>query len=455
MKDKINKLLQNHTFFKNIAVLVSGNIIGYGIYILCLPILGRIFPPELMGEYDLIVSSGKFVIDFISFGLIIAILLPKEDSDAVDLCQIILASNVFFLSTGILLLLIIRNKYHLFETSIPYSLSVLLLAAYLFFYNIQMVFYSYTNRRKLYRVLFWNPIVQNFFNVILSIVLGYIGLGTTGYLLGTILSYIICCIHMGIHVKPFYGKISISRWKKQLIKYKNIPLVQMPANIISQIGNEIPTQYLGRVFGSELLGGYVMAKRILGIPITLLSVPVNRVVYQTMADKVSKGENVGDFCFGIVEKNIKYAILPIGAIVILAKPFVPLFLGEEWKIAGDYIAILGVVFLLKFCSGCISGTFVVMGKQKLSLIMSFLCIAMYVACFYLSDILNLGVFHTILLYAIIEFVYQVINLVLCVYCTHYSMKKLCIFFLKYIIGGNVIIYSVYFCVNTLIYTSIQ
>ena len=455
MKEKINRLLQNHPFFKNIAILVSGNIVGYGIYVLCLPILGRIFPPDIMGEYDLILSSGKFVLDFICFGLIIAIMLPKEDSDAVDLCQIILVSNVFFLSVGILGLLIIRNKYHLFETSIPYSLSVLLLAAYLLFYNIQMVFYSYTNRQKLYRVLFWNPIVQNSFNVIISIVLGYIGLGTTGYLLGTILSYLICCMHMGAHVRPFSGKISFLRWKRRIIEYKDIPLVQMPANIISQIGNEIPTQYLGRVFGSELLGGYGMARRILGIPVALLSVPVNRVVYQTMADKASKGENVGEFCFGIVEKNIKYAILPIGALIILAKPFIPLFLGAEWKIAGDYIAILGVVFLLKFCSGCISGTFVVMGKQKLSLIMSFLCIVLYAVCFYLSDIFNLGVFHTILLYAIIECVYQVMNLVLCVYCTHYSMKKLCIFFLKYIIGGNVIIYSVYFCVNSLIYTSIQ
>lgn len=64
---------------KNLAVLISGNVLGYGINILFLPVISRIYSPDQLGEYDLILSSGRFAMDFISLGLIIAIMLPKEE----------------------------------------------------------------------------------------------------------------------------------------------------------------------------------------------------------------------------------------------------------------------------------------------------------------------------------------------------------------------------------------
>ncbi|WP_158589527.1 oligosaccharide flippase family protein [Butyrivibrio sp. CB08] len=444
MKDRVKAFLNRHPFFKNIAVLISGNVIGYGIYMVFLPVLSRIFGPVQMGEYDLILSSGRFVLDFISLGLIMAVMLPKEDDNAKDICQIVLFLNVGFLLVFISILFAIRNVYHLFDTSIPYGLSVILLALYLFAFNLQALFYSYTNRSKKYRVLFWNPIVQNVANVGISITLGIMGFGTTGYLMGTVAAYIICTIHMRFFVQPFHTKISIKKWKKRLREYKDIPLVQLPANVISQIGTEIPTQYLGRVFGSGLLGGYTMANRILSIPVSLLATPINRVVYQTMAAKRNSNEDVGDFCFGVVEKNIKLAILPVGVLIVFSRPLIPWVLGKEWVVAGDYIAILGVMFLLKFCSACVSGTFVVMGRQKLSLVMSFVNLAIYGACFGLSYVLGFNVRTTVLIFSVSECMYQILNLVLCVYCTHYSMQKFIKFLLKYIIGGNVIIYLVYF-----------
>lgn len=176
------------------------------------------------------------------------------------------------------------------------------MATYLFFFNMQSLYYSYTNRGKRYRVLFWNPILQNVTNVGFSVALGLDGKGTAGYLIGTIAAYAVCCVHMGIHVHPFREKVDFAEWKNRIVEYKEIVLIQMPANLISQAGNEIPTQFLGRVFGSALLGGYAMANRILSIPLSLLSVPINRVVYQTMAEKVNKNEDVGRFCFGVVEK---------------------------------------------------------------------------------------------------------------------------------------------------------
>ena len=144
----IKEKLHHHPFFKNIMVLVSGSMLGFIINFLFLPMISRIYLPEQMGEYDLILSSGRFAMEFISLGLIIAIMLPKEDKHARQLCQIILVLNLFFLTFFLILFLLAEDRYTLFHTSVPYRQSLGLLAAYLFFYNIQSMYYSYTNRLK-------------------------------------------------------------------------------------------------------------------------------------------------------------------------------------------------------------------------------------------------------------------------------------------------------------------
>lgn len=454
IKGRLERFLAAHPFLKNIAVLVSGNVLGYGINIVCIPIISRIYSPAQLGEYDLILSSGRFVTNIISFGLIIAIMLPKEDRKARQLCQMILTLNVAFLSALFCILIGIREDYQLFDTSFPYEMALFLLAIYLLSFNMQNVYYSYTNRCKKYQILFWNPMIQNVVNVGLSIVLGWMGKGTLGYLVGTIASYVVCCIHMQMHVSPFREKIMFRDWRKLLIEYKDITLIQMPANFIAQISNEIPTQFLGRVFVNAMLGGYTMANRILDVPAALLATPINRVVYQTMSDKVNKNEdkeNIGKFCFEIVEKNIKLAILPVGFLIVFGKQIIPFVLGSSWAAAGDYIAVLGMMFLLKFCSVCVSGTFVVMKRQKLSLILSFVGIVKYGICFGLSYIWGFGVFATIVFFSILECLYHIVNLSLCVYCTHYSMKAFVSFLLKYIVGGNLLVYMIYLLVNVCIF----
>lgn len=440
---KLKKKLTQNQFIKNVMILISGNVLGYAVNLVTLPLISRVYSPEQLGEYDLILSSGKFVLDAISLGLLIGILLPDEDKKAKQLCQLILVANVGFLTILFALFTSIQDIYKLFDTSIPYTLSLFLLAMYLLTYNMQNLFYSYTNRQKLYNILFWNPLLLSASNTIVSLILGVAGFGTAGYLLGTIFSYVICIIHMGRHVRPFNVRISLKQWKGRIVEYKDLTLVQMPANVISTIGNEIPTQYLGRVFGSAMLGGYSMAIKILGVPVAVFSVPVNRVIYQTMAEKVNKGENIGNFIFSILEKNIKIALLPIGMLIILGERIIPFILGESWVAAGEYITVLGVIYMLKFCSACISGTFVVMGRQKLSLCMSFINLAKFAICFGVSYAIHFTVFQTIIIYAVFECLYQLLNLTLCVLCTGYSIGKFANFILKYIVMGNVVIYACY------------
>lgn len=431
---------------KNMAVLASGVVLGYGINMALLPIIGRLYSPAQLGEYDLVLSIGNIIISLVSLALIIAIMIPREDEEAVKICKVINASTNILLAAFVVLNLIISPYYKLFDISINYYLACGILVLYVWAYNQQNLYYAFVNRKKKYKVLFWNPILAAIMNSGLSIIFGLFHWGTVGYLLGTISSYVACIIHMRKHVNPFCGKHSASILWETLKKYKVYPLVQLPANMVSTVSAQIPIQFLGRMFSTTALGGYTMACKLLSVPVSLLATPVNRVYYREAAEKHAKGEMIGDFCFNIIEKNIKLAILPIGILVVFGKEIATLFLGQTWSVSGTYISILGILYLLKYCSACVSGTFIILGKQKTALFCSIWLLFQYTTCFVIANSLNMTVVQTIIFYAVLDGIYNFVNLLLCMIYAKFSIKKYMIFVLKYIVGSAIIIWGIYFLI---------
>lgn len=64
---KLNIKFRKHNFLKseftqNILTMISGVFLGQVIIMLSTPIISRIFLPETIGEYDLIISSGAIII---------------------------------------------------------------------------------------------------------------------------------------------------------------------------------------------------------------------------------------------------------------------------------------------------------------------------------------------------------------------------------------------------------
>lgn len=435
--------IKSSDLIKNIATLLSGNILGYGINLLSLPIISRLYTQSELGEYDLIVSSANIVIPVLQLALLLVIMLPKEDLQANCICKIIWGSTIIGSIFIVCFLNLISSRYKILNINAPYKITTVLFGAYIIFNTLQAIYYSYTNRKKLYKILFWNPILMNATNSAGSIMLGIIGLGSLGYLVGTILSYLIAVLHMARFVFPFRGHVSYSYIKTTLSEYKMYPLVQMPANLIQTWGIQLPSQFLGRIFSVATLGGYTMACKILSVPVSLLATPVNRVYYRTLVEKINAGQDAGEFAFSLFSNNIKIAIVPISILMIFGEWIVKFLLGNNWAVSGTYITILGIMYLLKYCVACMAGTYVATKRQSYSIITAVLNLIIYIMCFSLAYMIKLGALETIILYTIFSSIYEIVSISLCMHCLRYSLKKVWIFIAKYILGLSLIVYPIY------------
>lgn len=387
--------LKQNAFVKSVLTISSGIAISQGIGVLLSPIYTRIYAPSLFGDYSVMISSGTILSSIICLGLLTAIMLPKDDETAKRICTLIMTLVISLGTLFLAVALIISPRWQAFSVDIPYWQGCLIVYFILVLTNISSIFYSYTNRLALYRVLFWNPILGAVSNAVLTVALGLAGWGLVGYSIGTISASVVSIIYMSWHVKPF--RFKSTKLMLTLKANKNFPLLQLPANIISTFSLQLPVQMLSRFFGSTILGIYSITMRCLDIPTALLAAPINRVYYRDACAKYAEGQKIGEFTFNILKASIKLAIIPITILMVFGEPLFAFIFGEKWRLAGAYAEVLGVYSLVAFCSACISGGFVITGKQKYNLLLSVVSILANAAAFIFGN-LFFGDAYTVLIF---------------------------------------------------------
>ncbi len=440
---QLSRKLLSSSFFINISTLASGNIIGAAISFGALPIIGRIYDQSELGAYNLFTSTCGIIGTLFQMALLLVVMIPKEECESIRLCKVVLLVNIIGCTIFSLCVAGISPWIKLVDFGIPYILTILLMGVFVLSSNVQSIFYVFSNRHKLYKVLFWNPIVMAGSNMIISICLGLLGVGAVGYLIGTLASFWFAIWHMHRFVNPFYGHDNIGELWQILKKYKKYPLMQLPANFISSLGQQISAQFLGHIFGVATLGGYTMACNILNVPISLLATPVNRVYFRELVDKLKYGNEAGKFAYSLLSKNIKLAIFPIGILMIFGNEITGIILGEEWRASGIFILIMGIPYLLRYCSACVSGTFVAVGRPRISLVFASLELLAYLGCFVIAWLLELDVVDTVILYAVFSSGIQLLSQLFCMHCLNYPKLKYVMFFFIYVLGSSAVILMLY------------
>lgn len=373
MRKLYNRIFSN-SFIKSVITLSSGVVIAQIINFFGMPVIGRLYTPDAIGDYTLVTSNATMISALATLGMMTVFMLPKEDSEARSLSRLVSYALLIISTVVIAILFVMADVFKVFNTTeISYGISLITLWLYIVVYNISNICYAYANRKKLYKVMFWNPIIAAVVNVIIGILLGILDLGFLGYTAAHILSFGVNIVHLIVHANPYKKDKEKEYTIFELIKkYKHFPIYQMPANLVTGVKTQLEAQMIAKVFSSTALGMYSMAMRILSLPLTLLATPINRVYYQEANQRYNNGQDIGEFSFKILKTNIKVAIIPIAVLIIFGEWVFAIFLGEKWREAGAFAAILGIYQLIMFCSSCLSGGFIIIRKNKINL-----CVALY------------------------------------------------------------------------------
>ncbi|WP_152793162.1 oligosaccharide flippase family protein [Pigmentiphaga sp.] len=358
------------SFKKKIRTLLAGNVSAQLILALGSIPLARLYTPDQFGIFGVILSSGMILSHLATLSLENTFMLSRSRTVHSSALFAFLGSFTL-LATGILLVGLFVSGRTIHGTEISLGLLVAIVFS-TFFYSLYKVCTQYQLAMGDFKRTSSSKLIQSLSVVLLQLVLFGAQSGLIlGYLAGLFISVIAIWPRSILSRRP--NRLKFSGF---LRKYRNFPFYHMPASFFAALSSNILIFILSYQFNLAAVGHYLMAHRIVSIPITYLTTSIGQAYYS----EITKSDaNVAQITENLATRSWLYAS-PIFLIFLLCSEVgFQFFFGDEWRESGHIAAILTPWLLISFVTGPLSYIFPATGNQRLDFLLTILIFSLRVS----------------------------------------------------------------------------
>ena len=365
-----------------LMILSSG--IAQVILIITTPIITRLYSPTEFGELTIFSNIAMILIPIINARYDLLIVNTKNDRSANILSQI-----SFLISLLILLILIpiCAISAWLYPNFI---LDFIFIIIMLFLVSLTNIFTNYLNKERKYKVLSLINVFRAGSMALLQIIFGLLALGSLGLIIGFSLSYI-AGITLGY--KTFKKHFNIVRDKEEtkalFLENKNQLVYSTPSILLNSLSFSVVVFFIGILYTNTEVGIYGMAIRVLGIPVTIISLGLSKIFMQQANDYYIEHGNFRNLLLKFSSILVIVSIILYVPLYLFSEELVNILLGHSWVDAITVIKIVIPLFVIRLIVSTVSLSVIVLQKQQLELILQALFLIGTTATFVISKMLNL------------------------------------------------------------------
>lgn len=371
MLNKIKQKFKMSYTMKNVAKLCTGTLAGQLISFITSPICYRVFGAYYIGLWTLFHSYAGVVVAFSDLGMAKSIVVEKDPDRVITIYKVITTLSMGFsiLSALVLAVFYSFNRDDLGGLSLTFFFIYMIFD--IFTRQQTQICYSWLNREGKYNTLMKNPVISKIITAAVSVAIGLGGkaigqdwLLAYGYFIGAQIGAIMTLLHMrrqlpkGLFTFKISDFISVIKQNNKYVKY------QLPAHLISQFKNQLPTFFIESYFGTEILGFYSVSVKLIKIPVNLLANAMGRVFFKTVSDMKRAGKALGGFVYKSLTKSMKIAVVPMALALALGDIAILIIYGDGYDIAGNILRIVVLQNFFVFLMTTVQGIAVTLEKQK-------------------------------------------------------------------------------------------
>ncbi len=376
LKTKFLELLERtigKKFAANIAKLLSGAVLGMAIGFLVTPILARFYTPDEFGLYGIITALVGTFAGISAFRYGMAIVLPKDDSDAANLVALSLLGVTFtgiwtcivFIGGGDLIALA-YEKPELSKWLWTVPLLIVLTGVYE-----SLRFWS--TRKQRFGAMSTILVSAAIGSAASKVIAGSQKYNHSGLIVGQIIGQAVGTILMiGLVFKTsgrnILDALSFGRIKAMGKKYIDFPKYNVPVTLLNALAKNLPVFGLGFYFPNAIVGLYSMAFLLLKAPVFLVSNALRQVFYQRASEIFHEKGDLYSETMKLTKITFAVAILPASIFAFFATPLLETFLGSNWTEAGIYASVLTPYLMMMFVSTPAASLFPILNLQRWNLI---------------------------------------------------------------------------------------
>lgn len=364
----IKGLLPKNEFGRNVLTLMTGTTISQAVPIAMSPIFSRMFSPADFGLFALYTSVLSILIVIATGRYELAIMLPKEDEEAVNLLALSSAIAVVVALLSGLALFIFRHQIGLAlgNTAIEYWLFLIPFAVLVT--GVQQALSYWGTRRKYYKTVAGNRVLQSGSIATSTLLMGLNGVGAAGLIVGNFLGQVIATSTLlwrmfgkDHHLFAKITQAEALRLGKRYISFLKFGVVALLTSSIAQQS----LFFLVVSYLNEIILGYIsLVQRVIGIPATVIGNNLGDVFYQHIS-QTPKEKSFQP----VLRFAAKLSLFSLGLHIVLylvcAYFFVWIF-GQQWAGAVLFVKYLILVSAFSFVFSPLSILFNYYEIQKIN-----------------------------------------------------------------------------------------
>lgn len=359
-------------FFRNVATLFTGTALAQIVPLLVTPILTRIYTPNDYGVLAVFVAFISLSAVVATLRYDIAILLPANDDNAMELTILSGFCVLFFAILISLLILIFHDQIIKFLNNPAIATWVYLVPLSVVFVGWSSAINYWLNRQKQYRKLSINRVSVALITATASLILGFAGFGYAGLISAAIIGQLIALSMLLMwawhDVCDGVRRVKRTNLIQTAISYRKFPLFALPSDSVNTLSQQIPILMLSRFFGPKIVGHFSFSQNILGMPLSLMSQSVSDVFKQRASADYSRLGNCQDI-FNKTSKMLSaLSIVPLIIIFLFAPVIFRIVFGEAWEQAGHYTRYLAPLYVFRFIVSPLSYVFYIANRQDADLV---------------------------------------------------------------------------------------
>lgn len=368
IKDTLRRALPKSRFARSVSILAGGTAAGQAITILASPLLTRLYSPEDFGLLAVFVALLGIFGVIASLRYQLAIPLPESDEEAahVVVLSLIIVAAMSLLAT-VLVIFFAQPIADVFN--IPALASYLwLLPLGLLLSGIYQVFNYWAIRVKAFTPIARTKLTQAI--VAVTVKLGAYTLGPLALLLSQVTGQAVGTTSLGaLTIRNRWGVFKAIRWRDiraAAKRYVRFPIYSTWGGLFNTAGQQLPPILFAILFSPAAAGIYMIAHRVLAMPMSLIGKAIADVFFSSAAEARRNG-NLAPLVADIHAK-LAHIAMPPALILILAGPDLFAFVfGADWRQAGEFARWMSVYLFFNFIASPLSTLNSVMEKQAQAL----------------------------------------------------------------------------------------
>ncbi|AFT69990.1 O-antigen translocase [Alloalcanivorax dieselolei B5] len=450
MRGRVKALLAN-SFIKSVGVLAGGTILAQALSVACLPILTRLYGPEEFNVLAVYVAVLGLCASVACLRLEIAIPIPNENAEALDLLRLSLLASILVSSVVALFFFLLPGRaytaLHLEQVKgyvylIP--LGVLLAGLY-------SALQYWCSREKRFSLVAKTRVFQSIGGISTQVVFGFLSGKALGLLLGHMLKGGIGSIGL---VSVVFKKnnfrlseINLLKLWETLRKYQRFPKYSALESISNNAGIHLPIIIIATASSDKQAGFFLLASQVMTIPMSLIGNATAQVFLSEAGKKYREG-GLSVFSLNTVDALIKIGVGPLAFVGIVSPILFPLFFGQGWERSGVIAAWITPWIVIQFLASPISMVMHVCDKQRRMLALTLTGGMLRVSALFLLPVFY--DFDLVAIHAISGFVFYAICMLVFIKASGgllrtflaSSLKSFFLFALPWILGGMALVYVI-------------